>query len=274
MPTLVSNLVIDRVDFVDEGANSEAFIELYKRKENGTTMDFNEVLGNLKPEEASVIKAKFDAMQSDLDTANENLEVTKGKLAATEASLSAVNEELNVFKAKECAGEGEGEGAGEGEGEDANKSVAGMDEEEVIKSMPEAARELFNTLKAQKEAAEEEVRKNNEKAAHLEAVNKAASLKALPVKQDELVEVIKRCDEGMLDMLTAINAAIENTVLEEVGKNKGNGASDTGTDAWSTIEKKADEIAKRDGISTAKAITLVIKENPELYKEYLNGGAN
>ena len=33
MPYELKDLVIDRVDLVDEGANSAAFIELYKRKE-------------------------------------------------------------------------------------------------------------------------------------------------------------------------------------------------------------------------------------------------
>ena len=35
MPYLLEDLVITRVDLVDEGANSAAFIELYKRKERG-----------------------------------------------------------------------------------------------------------------------------------------------------------------------------------------------------------------------------------------------
>jgi uncharacterized protein YdaT len=102
-------------------------------------------------------------------------------------------------------------------------------------------------------------------------VAKAAELKALPIKTEKLVEVLKNCGTDMIEVLTTINAAIEGTVLSEVGKSN---AGSNGADSWAKIESKADEIAKRDSVTKQKAVSIVIKENPELYKEYLQGGAN
>ena len=113
------------------------------------------------------------------------------------------------------------------------------------------------------------VAKDAEKQA--EAVAKAAELKALPIESEKLVGVLKSCSADMVDVLTTINAAIEGTVLDEVGKSN---AGSNGADAWSKIEAKADEIAKRDSVTKQKAVSIAIKENPELYKEYLQGGAN
>ena len=76
----------------------------------------------------------------------------------------------------------------------------------------------------------------------------------------------------IFDILKAASAAIEKGGLfEEVGKNKGGNGE---ADAWSKIEKKAAEIAERDKVTKQKAIATAIKENPTLYKEYLDGGAN
>ena len=41
MPYLLEDLVIERIDLVDEGANSAAFIEIYKRKEQSNTMEIH-----------------------------------------------------------------------------------------------------------------------------------------------------------------------------------------------------------------------------------------
>ena len=273
MPYMLEDLVVNRVDLVDEGANSAAFIELYKRKEQ-SNMDVKEILSKMKPEHAAVINDAIEAAAEELRKSNENLAtVTAERDGATE-QLTTANEdlakaksELETLKAKvpcECDGEA---------GEDGVCKVCGrakkvaFDETETLKSMPKDVRAMFEKMKAQKDAAEEEVRKAKE----AEAIAKANELKAIPVDHEKLVGIVKRADAEMLELLTTINAAIEGTVLDEVGK-KHTGTSTA--DAWSKIEAKADEVAKRDNITKAKAISVVIRENPELYKEYLKGGAN
>lgn len=281
MPNLVIDLDIDRVDFVDEGANSASFIELYKRKERSNNMDVKEILSKMKPEHAAVIEDAISKAKEDLatvtaerDSVQQDLAKAKEDLGAATTELANKTSEIEALKAKGCTRTYDEEGCKNCDKRASCKKAAegtGFDEEETIKSMPEAAREMFAKMKAQKDAAEEELRKSKEAEQHAEAVAKAAQLKALPVASDKLVEVIKGCSPEMLDVLTTISSAIEGTVLGEVGKSRGGSA---GADAWGKIELKAEEIAKRDSVTKQKAVSIAIKENPELYKEYLQGGAN
>lgn len=273
MPYLLEDLVINRVDLVDEGANSAAFIELYKRKEK-STMEFSEILSKMKPEHAEVIQATIDSAKEELSKAKEELaavtlerdDVIKERDDA-KAELETANEDLKETKSELETLKEEADKA---------KSGAAFDETETLKSMPQAAREMFEKMKAQKDAAEEEIRKAKEEKETAEAVAKAKELKAIPVEQGKLVGIIKSASPELLDLLTTVNAAIEGTVLDEVGKSHTGGAvgSTEADAAWAKIEAKADEIAKRDSVTKAKAVSVAIKENPELYREYLKGGAN
>ena len=288
MPYLLEDLVIDRVDLVDEGANSAAFIELYKRKERSATMDIKEILSKMKPEHSEVIQAELDKLSGEVTKAKEDLatvttecSTAKQDLEKAKEDLKAANEgkekaesELETLKAKqseECECDGEADENGMCKVCGKPKKKAAFDEEETLKSMPAAARAMFIKMRTQKEAAEEEVRKAKDAEAQAEAVAKAAELKALPIETDKLVGVLKNCSAETVDVLTTINAAIEGTVLDEVGKSN---PGSKGADAWAKIEAKADEIAKRDSVTKQKAVSIAIKENPELYKEYLQGGAN
>lgn len=281
MPYILEDLIVDRVDFVDEGANSAAFIEVFKRKEPKEPMELSEILSKMKPEHASTISAEMDSLREEARKAREELEAASTtisekstELDETKEALAKANAEIETLKAapETCSCNGEA-------GEDnvckscgKPKKNTGFDEAEVLKSMPESIREEFLKMRAQKEAAEEQVRKAAEEKLNAEAVAKAATLKSLPVEQEMLVEIIKTADPKVVDVLSTVAAAIDGTVLGEVGKS-GKGKADTG-DAWSQIEAKASEIATRDNITKQKAIGVAIKENPELYREYLNGGAN
>lgn len=279
MPYELKDLVIDRVDFVDEGANSAAFIELYKRKETRKPMELTEILSKMKPEHAEVIQAELNAKDAAISKAAADLADSETALNTANEALANVNAELETYKAKstecECDGEADENGVCKVCGKP--KKSAAFDETETLKSMPEAARAMFEKMRMQKEAAEEAVRKANEEKAEAAAVAKAASLKALPVGQEKLVGILKSCTDEVADLLTTINSAIEASVLTEVGKNAGNGAStsalNTSDDAWSKLEAKAAEIAKRDSVTIEKAMYKALSENPELYREYLNGGA-
>lgn len=270
MPNLVLDLEINRVDLVDEGANSASFIEIFKRKES-VNMDLQEILEKMKPEHVEVIQAELDRIKEELDAVSEKLETAtserdaatkerdeaKEELGTTNETLSNTQAELEELKAQ-C------------EADKAKSGTIAPDETETLKSLPEDVRAMFETIKSQKEAAEEELRKAKEAEQQAEAVAKANELKALPVEQDKLVEVVKGASKEVIDLLTVVNAALEGVVLGEVGKQRGDAGS---ADAWDKIEAKADELVKSESISKAKAITRVLNENPELYKEYLQGGA-
>ena len=158
MPYLLEDLVIDRVDFVDEGANSAAFIELYKRKELPATMDAKEILSKMKPEHASVVQAELDSATSEVTKANDSLANVNAELETTKASLQTANDELakanselELLKAKtpcDCDGEADDEGVCKGCG----RTKKGFDEATVLKGMPAEARAIFEKMRAQKEA--------------------------------------------------------------------------------------------------------------------------
>lgn len=268
MPYILEDLVVDRVDLVDEGANTGAFIEVFKRKESTESMNYSEILSKMKPEHAEVVQqqvtdaeerlAKANEENTDLavklEEANTALAKANEDLANVNEELAKANEELETLKAA-----------------DTGKGTASFDEEEVLKSMPENMRNEFIKMREQKEAAEEQVRKAAEEKLEAEAVAKANSLKALPVEQSTLVQILKSCDSSVVEVLTTVANAIEGTVLDEVGKS---GKGNCDKDAWSKIEAEAEKVAKRDSVTKQKAIATVIKEQPELYKEYLNGGTN
>lgn len=280
MPYLLEDLIVNRVDLVDDGANSEAFIELYKRKEQNV-MTVTEVLSKMKPEHAAVIqdeinkaKEELSKAQEDLanvtterDEAKEECDKVKEELTTANEDLENTKSELESLKAEKACG-------GKDDDPEKSKSGSAFDETETFKSMPQEIKDMFAQLKAQKEAAEEQIRKAKDAEETAKAVSKAKELKAIPVDQEKLVGIIKNANADILDLLTVVNAAIEGSVLGEVGKSNPGATGASSNDAWSKIEAKADEVAKRDSITKAKAIAVVLDENPELYREYLNGGAN
>ena len=274
MSYLLEDLVVDRVDLVDEGANSAAFIELFKRKERKESMDYKEVIAKMIPEQGKLVQAELDKLAGEVtkakedlatvtterDEAKKQLDETNGKLETANDDLATAKSELDALK--------------QDEGKD-DAAKAAFDEEETMKAMPKEARELFTKMKAQKNAAEEELRKAKDAEKHADAVAKAATLKSLPIEQAKLVELVKGATPEVLELLATVATAMDETVLGEVGKSKaGAGTASTSNEAWAQIEAKADEVAKKDSISKAKAISKVVNENPDLYKQYLQGGAN
>lgn len=280
MPYLLEDLIVNRVDLVDDGANSEAFIELYKRKEQNV-MTVTEVLSKMKPEHAAVIQDEINKAKEELSKAQEDLanvtterDEAKEECDKVKEELSTANEDLENTKSELESLKAEKACGGKDDDPEKSKSGSAFDETETFKSMPQEIKDMFAQLKAQKEAAEEQIRKAKDAEETAKAVSKAKELKAIPVDQDKLVGIIKNANADVLDLLTVVNAAIEGSVLGEVGKSNPGSTGASSNDAWSKIEAKADEVAKRDSITKAKAIAVVLDENPELYREYLNGGAN
>ena len=234
MPNLLLDLEVDRVDLVNEGANSEAFIKLYKRKEREKDMTFEEILAKMKPEHKEVVEQELEKAKTEVP--------------------AEVKEELE--KAQELL----------------DKSKPEPSEEEVLKSLDPKVQEIVKSLKAQKEAAEETAKELMKKKEEEDAISKAKSFKNLPVEEEKLVSLLKTASDEVIEVLKAANDALENSAsFEEIGK----GNTDTvGVDAYAKIEKRAQESAKAEGITVEKAFSTAVKEMPEQYKEYLDGGAN
>ncbi len=269
MAFILKDLVIDRVDLVDEGANSAAFVELYKRKEQSVVMELKEIISKMKPEHADVINKEFaklndsvDKLTDDKEKLEEENKKTTEDLEKANSALTLETEELTKAKASLETLQEVAKG----------KNVEDA-EAELIKSMPEEVKVYLEKVKVQKEAAEAELKKAKEAELENVAVAKATELKALPVEKSKLVQILKGCDEPTIDMLTTISAAIESTVLKGIGSDKEGVGTDANA-AWDKIEEKAANVMIAENVTKAKAITTVIKNSPELYDEYLKGGAN
>ena len=265
MTTRLKSLKINRVDLVPEGANSAAFITLYKGKE-GKPMEFEEILEKMKPEHAEVIKSKLDEVEK--AKAEVEAELTEALEKAKETCAKAAEDE-------ESEEDKESEEEQVGKADTKTEGTASFDEDEtLLKSLPPELQGFVAKMRQQKEAAEEVAKAAIAREKHSEAVAKAAELKALPVEETKLIDFIEKSNQETVDMLTAIAKAIDTTVLVETGSNETGSFSKSADEAWSRLDAKAVAIAEERGVTKAKGMALAIEEFPELYKEYLEGGAN
>lgn len=268
--TLLEEMVIDRVDLCDEGANSEAFVELFKRKETPMDKDIKKNLPEEEKPAAEQTCAKEEPATPVAEAMPEAPAAPNIEANPLEAELAAVKAELEEAKAQLAAMGAASEVAQKA---DDKPNTLSFDSTETIKSLPPEIKEYIDTIKAQKEAAETALAKSMEEAKEAKAIEKANTLKAIPVAQEKLVGIIKSASPEVIEVLETVNTALEGQLLSEVGKSVTTDVPAT-NDAWAKIESKANALAIEKKVSVAKAISQVIDENPELYREYIEGGAN
>lgn len=265
MTHMLEDLVIDRVDLVDEGANSAAHITIYKRKETSELATVQEILESMQDEHAEVLKGRISELEA-------SVAEQTAKAATAEEELSKVKETMKIAEEEKAEAErmAAEKAVADKEATEAEKAEASKKLDEVEtwkKSLPDEARAYLDELQAKAEAAEAELAKRREQEAENIAKAKAAELKALPVEQDVLVGIAKSASSEVLEVFTTLAKAFEESVLGEVGKAKHEASEATGS-AWETIDKKAKVLAKEEGISIEKARTKVMTDEPELYKKY------
>lgn len=153
--------------------------------------------------------------------------------------------------------------AAEGAQGAAGQQAAGTGEDIYKGLHPLVAAELI-ALRKQADAAQEE-----------KLYNVAKKYEIIGKKPEELVPTLKALQaaggtayDDMIGVLDGAVAAVEKSGLfGEVGK-RGVGATG-GTDAWSQIEKKAEEIRKSNAtLSYAESIDAACVQNPDLVHEY------
>ena len=226
-------------------------------------MEISEIIAKLKPEHAEAIQAELDNLTKSRDEAiaERDEAVAKAEKAAEDVKQDPKKDPEDVQTEKS-----------------GNNTLSFDDDEQVAKSLEgldPVLRDYVDRLAKQKEAAETVAKEAIAKERHSEAVAKADELKALPVEKSTLVDFIEKSDESTVDMLTSIAKGIEGTVLTEVGKSHtGESFAGSSADSWGKIEASAATIAKERNITKEAAISVVIDEQPELYRDYLKGGAN
>lgn len=272
MPTELKRLKIDRVDLVPEGANSAAFVTLYKGKEM-KSMDATEILSKLKPEHAAVIQAELDSLKKAKEEAEKACEEAKKACDAAAAQTPSGNSDDEDTK-KANGGQSQAKPDSTLSAKAAEGTTSFDEDETLTKGLDPQVVAFIDQLKKQKAAAEEVAKEAIAKERHANAVTKAAELKALPIEESRLVAFIEKSNDETVDLLSAIAKGIESTVLSEEGSNTSQTFTKSSSAAWEKIEKEAQRLASERGVTVAKATGMVISEQPELYKEYLEGGAN
>lgn len=254
MKNIVLQLEVDRVDLVGEGCNTASFIKLTKRRENNN-MDFNQILGQLTPDQQAVVKshvAGLEAKVTEAGTTATALAKAKTDLDTANATITTLNSDLAIAKAKKEETEPEE-----------------TDPEKLMKSLPAGMQVIFGDIIAKQKAAETFAATLIEKQKTDEANVLIAKMKSIPVDMGELFTVVKSADEATRTILVKAAEAIEAGLLSPVGKSSPT-ATFSGKDAWGQIEKSAKEYQAADSkLTKDSAIAKAIAENPELYDAYM-----
>lgn len=286
MAKKLTNLKITKVSLVDEGACSAAHITLFKQKKGGSEMTFEEMMESLSEEQQAIIKAKFDAQNEELEKAKEECSEKEQELEEAKKAFSEKEEELEKVKqekkdletkASETEEEEEAEDdlAVEADSEDGvTKAKKELTEEEILKNVDPAVREMIQKAKSEAEVHKQAVLKMKEEKEIAEVTEIAKSLSGVGTEETQMVSMLRKAKsldvELYAEVLKALQVANNIIADSELLKEKGQSFAGNDVDAWSKVDAKADEIAKTRGVSKAKATNIVIDEFPELYQAYLD----
>lgn len=249
---LLVGLEVSRVDLVNEGADSNAFIKYYKDKEGGSSMTFKDIIAKLKPEDRAIIED----------------EIAKAACGAGEKKEEGEEVAKEADSKEEKGSEGE-------KSEGTKKEDENMDD--VFKSLDPRLKAIFDAANAKAAAAEAIAKSLMEKELEGEAIAKAKEVAGIGASEDQLVKVyksLKAVDENLCNEVFGIFKAAANVkdageeIFETVAKGQGTEGASAGG-AWDKIMAEATEIAKSKGISEASAVSEVVKAKPDLYREYL-----
>ncbi len=149
------------------------------------------------------------------------------------------------------------------------------DEEDMMKSVPEAVREMLNKAKVEADDARAELRKEREERRDAEFVAKAQSAWGLlPVDATEVGKAMRRLSdvdaplaETIAKALDAANAQAESAnIFAEIGTA---GRPDTG-DAYSKVQSMAKSlVAEGKARTVEQAVVDLISDDPTLYQDYV-----
>ena len=283
MAKKLTNLKITKVSLVDEGACSAAHITLFKQKKGGSEMTFEEMMESLSEEQQAIIKAKFDAQNEELEKAKEECSEKEQELEEAKKAFSEKEEELEKVKQEKKdletkASETEEEEADlavEADSEDGvTKAKKELTEEEILKNVDPAVREMIQKAKSEAEVHKQAVLKMKEEKEIAEVTEIAKSLSGVGTEETQMVSMLRKAKsldvELYAEVLKALQVANNIIADSELLKEKGQAGDKAGVDAWAQVDAKADEIAKNRGVSKAKATNIVIDEFPQLYQAYLD----
>lgn len=237
----VTNIKIEKVSLVTEGANSAAHIKFFKnKKEEETKMNMEEILKSMSAEQAEVVKS----------------EIEKAKCKAKEEMEKEKEEKAKDGKKNDM--------------EDAPKEKE--KEDNFAKGMPEAVKVELEKAKHEVEAMKVVLAKMKEEKEEKELETEIAKYRTCGIEESSLKTLLKKskADKELNDIVVSMLEQMSK-VTEDSALFKAKGTEVQNKDGISALDQlnnKATEISKAKSISFAKAFTEAINANPELYTKY------
>lgn len=236
MATKLTNMKITKVAICEDGANSAARINLFKKK-GDLPMNFEEIIKSLTPEQQEVINKACDKMKKETEDAEKEAKEAKEELAKAKSTVTT--------------------------------------EEDIMKSASPEIQAMFKSMQAKQLAAETMAKSLKEEEMINLAKSRVAVLKSVPGEEAAKVEMLKSLNQkdsklatDVFEMLEKANALIEKSAAFKATGNSNEGVAKNADAAWAEIEKAAEPLLK--SMSKETAISQIMKEKPELYKSYLD----
>lgn len=247
MPNDLRDLWIDEVSLVDDGANHEAHVVLWKSRDRLTSH---------QPEGVSMSPSasKTEAHMPELDISKlppDAQEFISGMAKSHEAMEKALSEAKAELAKRQPA--------------------KGTDD--IVKSAPPEVRALLAKTNKRLAEAEKMAREERDHRLTQEAITKARTeYKALAVDHAELGTVLKRLHDTDADLAakveTVLKAATAQAEAGDIFKAVGStGAKVTG--AEERLEALAKAKAEGSDLTYEQAFAEALDENPELYAQYM-----
>lgn len=233
--TALVNLDLSAVALCNEGANSRAHILLTKRREK-TSMTFEELLKALNPEQAEIITQQLGSVEAAKDA----------KINELTSQLENLSKEVTELQKSKPADEPAAQ-------------------EDVLKNVSPEVKALVEKLQSRVETL---VASNEENLAK----ERYAKVKALPVPEPELKDVLKSVSPAVFSVLEKTAAALEAT-MAPVGKETNTEfAGDSAEASYSKLEKAAKALmAKEEELSFEQAFTKACEQDVNTYQKYVKG---
>lgn len=162
-------------------------------------------------------------------------------------------------------------------GKAVGEETGGKDKKSSVNKSTSLQEDIYAGLHPLVAAELQRLQKRADEADEKELMDVAKKYEIIGKKPEELVPVLKSLKNAggsaYADMINILDASVEavnkSSMFTEIGKSGGFGGE---TDAWSKIEKKADEIqAVSPTMSRMAAIDMACQQNPQLVHEYESG---
>lgn len=149
------------------------------------------------------------------------------------------------------------------------------DEEELLKSVPEAVREMLAKAQTEADAAREELRKERETQRDREYVAKAAGWSNLQIDASEFGVALRKVADINADIAGVIEKAFDAVNAQQeaasIFSELGGASRSTSGDAFGTVSSLAKAAVEAGEYNTVEqAISGLVAKNPDLYNQYLS----